>query len=487
LENNIQTGQNISGFAALGLPKRITQNLDKATIVVPKPIQAQAIPPLLEGRDVLGIAQTGSGKTLAFALPIVAQILSLGKVRPPRSARALILVPTRELAVQIADCFTMLSKNTHLSQALLLGGVSRGGQIKKMAPGVDILIATPGRLMDLVRDNKIDLSHTRTLVLDEADRMLDMGFINDVRRIAKMVHDERQTMLFSATMPKEIASLAASLLRDPLRVETAPHSTTAPEIKERVFAVARERKKHALAGFLRDPALRSVIVFTRTKHGADALLRHLDKNKLSAAVIHGNKSQNARQRALQSFRDGKIQTLVATDIAARGIDIAGISHVINFDVPAEAESYVHRIGRTGRNGATGEALTFYDAPSEQSRLKAIEKITAKKFSFEPLPEFASLPNLSSERANSLEMDNAFKTVQPLKADNANKIERFPKSGNRFLPKNKHRNKQPEHGSDLKIAAEMPGQRSRIRRRPNKARPAPASVATTPVTKARRAA
>jgi len=415
LENNIQTSQKCSGFAALGLPEKITQNLDKAAIIAPKPIQAQAIPPLLAGRDVLGIAQTGSGKTLAFALPIVAQVLSLGKVRPRMSARALILVPTRELAVQIADCFTMLSKNTHLSQALLLGGVSRGGQIKKTASGVDILIATPGRLMDLVRDNKIDLSHTRTLVLDEADRMLDMGFIADVRRIAKMVHDERQTMLFSATMPKEIASLAASLLDDPLRIETAPQSTTAPEIKERVFTVPREQKKQALSGLLRDPAFCSVIVFTRTKHGADALLRHLDKNRLSAAVIHGNKSQNARQNALKSFRDGKIQTLVATDIAARGIDIAGISHVINFDVPAEAESYVHRIGRTGRNGASGEALTFYDAPSEQARLRAIEKITAKKFTLEPLPGLAPLP-----KAAAISKANVEKT---------SKVRKLPKAGN----------------------------------------------------------
>jgi len=426
LQNNEQINQNISGFDRLDLPKKITHNLANAGITTPKPIQQQAIPPLMQGRDVLGIAQTGSGKTLAFALPIVTQILPLGKIRPRMSARALVLVPTRELAVQIADCFTMLCKNTHLSQALLLGGVSRGGQIKKMAAGVDILIATPGRLMDLLRDKKIDLSHTRTLVLDEADRMLDMGFITDVRRIAKMLGDERQTMLFSATMPKEIASLAASLLHDPLRIETAPHSTTAPEIKERLFTVPREQKKHILTGFLRDPSLRSVIVFTRTKHGADALLRHLDKNRLSAAVIHGNKSQNARQRALQSFRDGNIQTLVATDIAARGIDIAGISHVINFDVPAEAESYVHRIGRTGRNGASGEAITFYDAASEHSRLRAIEKITAKKFTMEILPEFAQQSKKAAQSQKATRQGESLATglpsgsIHPLKADNSNR-------------------------------------------------------------------
>jgi len=428
--------QNLSGFDGLKLPKKITHNLSNAGITTPKPIQQQAIPPLMQGRDVLGIAQTGSGKTLAFALPIVAQILPLGKVRSRKTARALVLVPTRELAVQIADCFTLLTKNTHLSQALLLGGVSKGGQIKKMAAGVDILIATPGRLMDLVRDKHIDLSHTATLVLDEADRMLDMGFITDVRRIAKMVRDERQTMLFSATMPKEIASLAASLLDDPLRIETAPHSTTAPEIKERVFSIPREQKKNALAGFLRDPALRSVIVFTRTKHGADALLRHLNKNKLTADVIHGNKSQNARQRALQSFRDGQIQTLVATDIAARGIDIAGISHVINFDVPVEAESYVHRIGRTGRNGATGEALTFYDAPTEQSKLRAIEKITTKKFTLESLPSF--LPKMASQSADlSIVEDKLQDRLQgrsqgshKLKAENTSKSARRSKTRRR---------------------------------------------------------
>jgi len=429
LENNIQTSQHHSGFDALGLPKKIIHNLDKANISIPKPIQTQAIPPLMQGRDVLGIAQTGSGKTLAFALPIVAQILPLGKIRLRMSARALILVPTRELAVQIADCFTMLTKHTHLSQALLLGGVSKGGQIKKMSVGVDILIATPGRLMDLVRDKKIDLSSTQTLVLDEADRMLDMGFITDVRRIAKMVHEKRQTMLFSATMPKEIASLADSLLNDPLRIETAPQSTTAPEIKERVYNVPREQKKKILASFLRDPELRSVIVFTRTKHGADSVLRHLEKNKFTAAVIHGNKSQNARQKALQNFRDGKIQILVATDIAARGIDIAGISHVINFDVPAEAESYVHRIGRTGRNGATGEAFTFYDAPSEQSRLKAIEKITHKKFKLEELPKFAPPPKIVYEAKT----DNEVTDMPVKRLDNVAKLER-PVKARRRRPK-----------------------------------------------------
>jgi len=438
LENNIESSQNIAGFDKLGLPKQLILNLKKASINTPKPIQSQAIPPLMQGRDVLGIAQTGSGKTLAFALPIVAQILPLGKVRPRKSARALVLVPTRELAVQIADCFTMLTKHTHLSHALLLGGVARGGQIKKMAAGVDILIATPGRLMDLVRESQVDLSYTRTLVLDEADRMLDMGFINDVRRIAKMVHNERQTMLFSATMPKEIASLAANLLDNPLRIETAPHSTTAPDIKERVFAVAHEQKKKALTGFLRDPAFCSVIVFTRTKHGADALLRHLDKSELSAAVIHGNKSQNARQRALQSFRDGKIQTLVATDIAARGIDISGVSHVINFDLPAEAESYVHRIGRTGRNGASGEALTFYDAPSEQSRLRAIEKITTKKFTLEPLPGFDCAPKTTTEpRPNS-----APKAVKPARA------RKFSKTG----AKQANTARKASHGARTRHAA-----------------------------------
>lgn len=362
-------------------------------MVEPKPIQAVAIPAMLEGHDILGIAQTGSGKTLAFSLPILTKIIGMGDKRRAKSPRALVLAPTRELAVQIEEAIRMASKGAHLSTALILGGVSRLTQIKRMAPGVDVLIATPGRLMDLVREKCVDLSHTHFLVLDEADRMLDMGFIKDVQRIATLVHKERQTALFSATMPKEIESLARELLNDPVKMEVAPQGTTAAEIEERLFSVTTKEKKQVLASLLTDPALQSVIVFTRTKHGADGVTRFLEVAGYNVASIHGNKSQNARQRALKGFRDGSVRVLIATDIAARGIDVPGISHVINYDLPDEAESYVHRIGRTGRNGASGIAITLYDEALEKARLRGVERVTRKKLprldvpqQFGPLPE-----------------------------------------------------------------------------------------------------
>lgn len=362
-----------SGFAELGISGQLLAATHAAGFVEPKPIQVQAIPAQLKGRDLLGIAQTGSGKTAAFALPILSKIMALGAKRKPKTARALILAPTRELAVQIEETIRVLSKGAHISTALVLGGVSRHSQVKKIAPGIDVLVATPGRLTDLVRERDLVLSDTTWLVLDEADRMLDMGFINDVRRIAKATHPARQTALFSATMPDEIADLAKGLLRDPLRVDVAPQGTTAAEIKQSVVLARTKQKRTILSTMLADAAMSRVIVFARTKHGADRVTRDLERDGFEAAVIHGNKSQNARQKALNGFRDGKVRILVATDIAARGIDVPGISHVVNFDLPDEAESYVHRIGRTGRNGADGIAVTLVD-PSENSKLRSVEKI-----------------------------------------------------------------------------------------------------------------
>ncbi|WP_442865947.1 DEAD/DEAH box helicase [Aminobacter sp. HY435] len=372
-ENNAE----LNGFAKLG----ITGALLKATLAAgytePKPIQVESIPAQLEGRDILGIAQTGSGKTAAFALPILSKIITLGTKRRPKTARALILAPTRELAVQIEDTIKILAKGAHISTALVLGGVSRFSQVKKISPGVDVLIATPGRLTDLVREGDLVLADTQWLVLDEADRMLDMGFINDVKRIAKATSKARQTALFSATMPAEIAELAKGLLRDPLRVEVAPQGTTAAEIRQSIVLARTKQKRKILSDMLADEAMRSVIVFARTKHGADRVTRDLERDGFEAAVIHGNKSQNARQKALNGFRDGSVRILVATDIAARGIDVPGISHVVNFDLPDEAESYVHRIGRTGRNGADGIAVTLVD-PSENAKLKQVERIIRMK-------------------------------------------------------------------------------------------------------------
>jgi ATP-dependent RNA helicase RhlE len=362
-----------TGFARLGITGSLLRATQEAGLIEPKPIQLQAIGPFLAGRDLLGVAQTGSGKTAAFALPVLSKIIGLGSKRKPRTARALVLAPTRELAVQIEDTFKALARGAHISTALVLGGVSRASQVRKLQPGVDVLVATPGRLVDLVREKDLDLSQTTWLVLDEADRMLDMGFINDVKRIAKATHPARQTALFSATMPGEIEELARGLLRDPVRVEVAPQGTTAAEIRQSVVLARTKQKRKVLSDMLADEAMSSVIIFARTKHGADRVTRDLERDGFAAAVIHGNKSQNARQKALGSFKDGKVRILVATDIAARGIDVVGVSHVVNFDLPDEAESYVHRIGRTGRNGADGIAVTLCD-PTENAKLRAVEKV-----------------------------------------------------------------------------------------------------------------
>jgi len=348
-------------FAQLGVPYLFVKNLAAAGIFDPKPVQMQAIPPMLDGQDLLGISQTGSGKTLAFILPILAHILAVGGKREPKTVRALILAPTRELAVQIQESVHLVAKNAHFSISLVLGGVSRFAQIKRMLAGVDILIATPGRLLD------------------------HMGFVRDIRQITKLVSSNRQTALFSATMPKEIVHLAKSLLSDPVVLETAPQGMTVAEITQRVYNVPIRDKKRVLAGLLGCPHFRSVIVFTRTKHGADSVTRYLEKVGFPVGVIHGNKSQRARQCALKDFRDGRIQVLIATDIAARGIDVPGISHVVNYEFPDEAESYIHRIGRTGRNGALGDATTLYDERVERARLHAVEKVIGRRLESEALP------------------------------------------------------------------------------------------------------
>ncbi|WP_102830444.1 DEAD/DEAH box helicase [Bartonella bovis] len=382
-------------FVKLGIPAFLTQNLSVAGINKPKPIQKQAIPIMLKKRDILGIAQTGSGKTLAFGLPVLSQVLALGDKRYPKTARALILVPTRELAVQVEESICMIAKGSHLSTCLILGGMSRFAQIKRMKTGVDILIATPGRLMDLVCEKCIDLSQTCFFVLDEADRMLDMGFIHDVRRIAKLLHEKRQTALFSATMPKEIVTLAKSLLNEPIKIEVVPQGTVATEITQKLYCVPTNEKKSVLNKLLTNPALALVIVFTRTKHGADAVARNLTKTGYSVATIHGNKSHAARQRALKAFREGSVRILVATDIAARGIDVPGVSHVINYDLPDEADNYVHRIGRTGRNGTSGNAVILFDEKVERARLRAVERVIRMKLTHEDIPpQFAAFPEIS---------------------------------------------------------------------------------------------
>ena len=361
-------------FRDFGLAETLLRALDARGHETPTPIQAQAIPGLMAGRDMLGIAQTGTGKTGAFVLPILHRLAGTDPAIKPRRPRALILAPTRELAIQIGDEARAYAKFLHLRHAVIFGGVKEGPQITALARGVDLLIATPGRLVDLVGRRKADLRGVEIVVLDEADRMLDMGFIRDIRRLIDALPDRHQAMLFSATMPPEIARLASGFLDDPLRVEIAPQSTPIERIRQTVYHLAGTEKPDLLADLLGDPAMDRVIVFTRTKHRANKVTQHLEKCGIEARAIHGNKTQSARQQALKAFKSGQIQVLVATDIAARGIDIDAVSHVVNFDLPNEPESYVHRIGRTARAGAEGIAISFCDA-SERGYLGMIQKVT----------------------------------------------------------------------------------------------------------------
>ncbi|RED11073.1 DEAD/DEAH box helicase [Pontivivens insulae] len=364
-------------FASFGLAQPITNALARTGFDTPTPIQAQAIGPQLEGRDILGLAQTGTGKTAAFALPILHHLLGLQGRPTPGTARALVLAPTRELAVQIQDEFRRFAGGARISTCLVLGGTSRGGQVRQLSRGVDVLIATPGRLLDLVDDRKVRLDEVRWVVLDEADRMLDMGFVKPVKRIVSMLHPRRQSALFSATMPEEVSGLAHSFLKDPVRVEVAPQSTVVTKIEQSAELLEGPKKRARLAQIVSGEGVERAIVFARTKRGADRVAQNLVKDGIGADAIHGNKAQNARQKALNNFKHGTIRVLVATDIAARGIDVKGISHVVNFDLPDEPENYVHRIGRTGRNGADGIAISLV-APDEVKKLRAVERITGEK-------------------------------------------------------------------------------------------------------------
>jgi ATP-dependent RNA helicase RhlE len=366
-----------TSFLQLGLAEPIVRALNADGYQTPTPIQAQAIPPILVGNDLLGIAQTGTGKTAAFALPIL-QRLAANRVQPgPRATRVLVLAPTRELVLQIAQSVRAYGRHLGLRHAVVFGGVGHRPQIDSLSRGVDVLVATPGRLLDLMGQHCVRLDQVSVLVLDEADRMLDMGFIRDVRRIVAACPKTRQSLLFSATMPGSIAGLAAEMLKNPVRVEVTPAATPIELIDQRVMMVHAPQKRAVLANLLADVAMGRVIVFTRTKHGADRLTRHLSDAGIDAQAIHGDKSQGQRQRALQSFHAGKLRVLVATDIAARGIDVEGITHVINYELPHEPESYVHRIGRTARAGASGIAIALCD-PSERGNLRAIERLTGRK-------------------------------------------------------------------------------------------------------------
>jgi ATP-dependent RNA helicase RhlE len=378
-------------FSQLRLAEPLLKALQSEGYVTATPIQAQAIPHALEGKDVLGSAQTGTGKTAAFALPILQRLGTAKTPEGKRTARALILAPTRELATQIADSFRAYGQHYPIRNTVIFGGVNQHRQVEALRRGVDVIIATPGRLLDLMNQGYVDLRAVEVLVLDEADRMLDMGFIHDIRKITAKVPAHRQTLLFSATMPREIRQLADTLLRSPVNVQVAPVAQTADKIEQSVYFVEKGHKAQLLAHLVNELPMTRAIVFTKTKHGADRVVRHLHTRGIKAEAIHGNKSQNARERALQSFRAGRIPLLIATDIASRGIDVDDITHVVNYDITHEPETYVHRIGRTARAGASGSAISFCDR-EERHNLKAIERLIKRTITVrEDHPTYVASP------------------------------------------------------------------------------------------------
>jgi ATP-dependent RNA helicase RhlE len=383
----------MTDFRGLELAQPILRAITDEGYTTPTPIQLKSIPALLKGRDLLGVAQTGTGKTAAFALPLLHRLADNPGAARRGQPRALILAPTRELAGQINDSFTSYGRYLRLRSTVVFGGTAVRPQIRALNQGVHVLVATPGRLLDLMNQGHVRLDGIETFILDEADRMLDMGFLPDVKRITAALPARRQTLLFSATMPKTIEKLADSLLSDPERVEIAPAASTVEKVVQRVLFVAKDKKRTLLSELLNDEDISRVLIFTRTKHGADRVARHLHRGGVAADAIHGNKAQNARQRALKSFCSGRIRALVATDIAARGIDVEGITHVINFDLPNEPESYVHRIGRTARAGAGGVAISFCDH-DERAYLSDIEKTIRQC-----VPVFADHPFHAAEIQN----------------------------------------------------------------------------------------
>lgn len=363
-------------FKSLYLSTSILKSLEEEGYTHPTPIQSQAIPIALKGTDVLGCAQTGTGKTAAFAIPIL-QLLSADKSGQQRKIRSLIVTPTRELAIQIDESFQSYGRYTDLNTAVVFGGVNQKSQVKKLKRGVDILTATPGRLLDLMNQGFISLSDVEIFVLDEADRMLDMGFIHDIKKLLKALPNKRQTLFFSATMPSEIVKLSRSILNNPVKVEVTPESSTVDVIEQGIYFVDKGNKKNLLVDVLQEAGSKSALVFTRTKHGANKVVKLLNSQNIQAEAIHGNKSQTARQRALGNFKDQVTRVLVATDIAARGIDVDELQYVINYEIPNVPETYVHRIGRTGRAGLDGTALSFCDA-QEKAYLRDIEKLIGQE-------------------------------------------------------------------------------------------------------------
>lgn len=411
-------------FNELKLIPTLLENLSHAGYENPTPIQAAAIPSLLEGHDLLGIAQTGTGKTAAFTLPMLQKLSGRNFSLTPCEPRSLILAPTRELASQIKESIDKYGKDMKLKNAVIFGGVGQSAQVNALRGGLDILVATPGRLLDLMNQGHVKFNKVEIFVLDEADRMLDMGFINDIKKIIAKLPEKKQTLLFSATMPNEIAGLAHKILKQPKKVEVTPPSTTVERINQKIIMCKKADKYQLLRKLLQEESVELTLVFTRTKHGANKIVDYLNHHQINCAAIHGNKSQTARELALSNFKQGKIKVLVATDIAARGIDVQGVSHVINYDLPVEAESYVHRIGRTARAGKDGDAISFCDE-TEYDALKRIEKTIGLKL---PSEKFVGVPEAS------------VKSTRPAK----------PFRDPRAKPKSKSPDKNPENKNKPKV-------------------------------------
>ncbi|AHM59140.1 DEAD/DEAH box helicase [Flammeovirgaceae bacterium 311] len=421
-------------FENLGLIEPIQQAVESEGYTTPTPIQQQAIPIVLQQKDLFGCAQTGTGKTAAFAIPILQLLHEPIRERGQRKIKALILTPTRELAIQVADSFAAYGKNLDLRHLVVFGGVKQKAQTDALKAGVDILVATPGRLLDLMNQKFISLEHIKYFVLDEADRMLDMGFIHDIKKVLAKLPAKRQSLFFSATMPPDILTLANTILVNPAKVEVTPVSSTAERIQQSLYFVSKSDKPSLLAYLLEEESLESVLVFTRTKHMADRVAKRLHREGIKAEAIHGNKSQNARQRALSNFTNKEIRVLVATDIAARGIDVEDLSHVINFDLPNVPETYVHRIGRTGRAGASGSAISFCDAEEVKS-LQDIHKLIGKKIPVvenHPFEADIHVPNRSSN--NSSRSQSSYRS-QPATASSSHAA----RNSNQSAPRN---NSQP---------------------------------------------
>ena len=403
----------LMSFSDLGLAEPLVRALEAKGYEQPTPIQRDAIPPLLDGRDLLGIAQTGTGKTAAFVLPSIQQLVASARRVLPTHCRMLVLAPTRELASQIADSARQYGRFSKLSVATVFGGTSVNKNRQELSRGVDILVATPGRLLDLIEQRFLDLSTLEILVLDEADQMLDLGFIHALRRIVRLLPKKRQSLFFSATMPPSIRQLADQFLHDPTTVSVVPAATTAERVDQYVTFVNQTEKQALLTLLLRDPEVERALVFTRTKHGADRVVKLLAGNGVAANAIHGNKSQANRERALDAFKSGEVPVLIATDIAARGIDVSGVSHVFNFELPNVPEQYVHRIGRTARAGASGIAISFC-AEDERPYLRDIEKLTRQKVPMRPLPAdfMRQADTLKAERTKAIGHDPAPREERP---------------------------------------------------------------------------